>query len=53
MEAIDAELDALGSKQGCTRAEVQTAFDYLTSPIVGCAAMAGDGIVILKPLLPP
>jgi len=47
MALVDQALAAQGSSQGCTREEVQLAFEYLTNPIIGRATPASSGNVIL------
>ena len=47
MLLVDASLRAAGSTESCTREEVQSAFAYLTNPIIAKAASSGDAIVIV------
>ena len=52
MMMLDERLRSEGSTAACTRAEVELAFAYLTSPRTGIAVWAGDAhdaIVIRAP----
>ena len=52
MALVDQALAAQGSSQGCTREDIELAFEYLTNPIVASANLLKDpqsGIVISRP----
>jgi len=44
MMLVDAWLEEQGAKTGCTHADVRSAFDYLTSPLVARAIHGEEGI---------
>lgn len=49
MLLVDEALKTAGSTQACTREEVEEAFAWVTSPIVGAAVREADALVIVAP----
>jgi pyruvate/2-oxoglutarate/acetoin dehydrogenase E1 component len=46
MLLVDEALQTAGSSQACTKDEVEEAFAWLASPIVGVAVLDADALVV-------
>ena len=52
MALVDQALACLGSMQGCTREQLDLAFQHLTNPVNAVAATADSAVVVLHELRP-
>jgi len=52
MALVDQVLARLGSTRGCTREEVELAFEHLTSPVSAAANEADSAVIVIMPVTP-